>query len=103
MFYSKKYLFFIIAYLMISILSFFIYKQFSFLGIDINLILGSVAIYASILICSLCCATVLVYLFKFFKLVFKSKSKIATNFLWNVFTWTVYLIIFIIFIKGMQY
>jgi hypothetical protein len=103
MFHIKKYLFFLISYLMISILSFFIYKQFSFSGIDINLILGSVIIYVSILICSLCCAIVLLYLLKLFKYVFKSKSKIATNFLWNVFTGTVYLVIFIIFIKGMQY
>jgi hypothetical protein len=103
MFYSKKYLFFIIFYLMISILTFFIYQQFSFSGINISLILGSVVIYASILICSFVTAVTLVYLFKFFKCVFKSKSKITANFLWNVFTATVYLIIFIIFIKSMQY
>jgi hypothetical protein len=104
MFYNKKYLFFIIAYLMSFVLCFFIYKQFPFAIIDVNLTLFSLIVYTSILIFSFGIAMVLLYLFKFFKHTFKVKNNnIATNFLWDVFTGIVYLSMSIIFIKVTQY
>jgi hypothetical protein len=104
MFYNKKYLFFIITYLMSFALCFFICKHFSFSGIDVNVIVGSLIIYASILALSFAIAMVLFCLVKFFKQIFKLKFKnFVSNFLWNVFTGIVYLSMFIIFIEITQY
>jgi hypothetical protein len=104
MFYNNKYLFFIIAYLMNLILCFFVNTHFSFSGINLNLIVGSVIIYGIILIFCFVAALILLYLFKFFSCIFKLKTKnFATHFLWTVFTGFVYSFIFIIFIKVTEY
>ncbi|MDR3306775.1 MAG: hypothetical protein LBS61_03815 [Endomicrobium sp.] len=104
MFYNKKYLFFIIAYLMNLVLCFFINSHFIFSGIDFNLILGSVIIYGIILIFCFVDALTLLYSVKFFRWIFKLKTNnFATKFLWNVFAGLVYLLMVIIFIKVTEY
>jgi hypothetical protein len=104
MFYNKKYLFFIIAYLMNLILCFFVNTYLSFSGINLNLILGSAIIYGVILIFCFVAAWISLYSFKVFSRIFKLKIKnFATKFLWTVFTGFVYLFIFITFIKVTEY
>jgi hypothetical protein len=104
MFYNKKYLFFIIAYLMNLILCFFVNTYFSFSGINLNLIVVSVIINGVILIFCFVAAQILLYSFKVFSWIFKLKTNnFVTNFLWTVFTGFVYLFIFIIFIKVTEY
>jgi hypothetical protein len=104
MFYNKKYLFVIVSYLMNFTLCLFINKYFIFLGMDFNIILGSIIIYAIILTFCSIATLILLYLFKIFKWLFKlKKRKIESRFSWNIFSIFVYLYIFIIFFKITQY
>jgi hypothetical protein len=104
MFYNKKYLFFIIAYLMNLVLCFFINSRFAFAGIDFNLILGSVIIYGIILIFCFVAALTSLCSVKFFRRIFKLKTNnFVAKFLWNVFAGFVYLLMLITFIKVTEY
>jgi hypothetical protein len=104
MFYNKKYLFFISAYLMNLVLCFFINKHFIFSGIDFNLISVSFLIYTIILTSCFIATLMLSYLFKLLKFIFRLKSgRFATKFFWNIFSVLVYLFMFISFIKVTEY
>jgi hypothetical protein len=104
MFYNKKYLFVVVSYLMNFILCLLINKCFIFLGMNFNIILGSIIIYIIILTFCSIVSLILVYLFKIFKWVFKlKKRKIESRFFWNIFSISVYLCICSIFFKITEY
>lgn len=108
MFYSKKYLFFILVTIMIIVLYSFIYSFLELVNINFNFILGFFTFYIVIL---LSCFLVSLGVFTIFKyghrlilFIFRKKYKnLSLKILWYLFTYLTYITIFIIFFKITEY
>jgi hypothetical protein len=108
MFYSKKYLFFIVVAVMVISLYSFIDNFFELVGINFNFILGFFTLFFAILFsCFLFSLTVFMlfkYVYKLTLFILKKRSKdLNLKILWHCFTYFTYIVIFIIFLKVTEY
>ncbi|MDR0617513.1 MAG: hypothetical protein LBG23_01900 [Endomicrobium sp.] len=108
MFYSKKYLFFIVAALIVISLYSFIDNFFELVEIHFNFILGFFTFYFAILFSCFLVSLIVFMLFKYvYKLtlfILKKKNKdLNLKVWWYCFTYFTYIVIFIIFLKVTQY
>jgi hypothetical protein len=108
MFYSKKYLFFIIAAIMSVVIYSFIDTFFNLVNINFSFILGFFALYIVIILSSFLSSLVIFmaykYSYKLILFILRKKSKtLNLKILWHCFTYVTYIITFIIFIKVTRY
>ncbi|MDR2616877.1 MAG: hypothetical protein LBC22_03580 [Endomicrobium sp.] len=108
MFYSKKYLFFLVTGVIVISLYSFTDNFFELVGIKFNFILGFFTFYFTILFsCFLVSLTVFMlfkYVYKLTLFILKKRNKdLNLKILWHCFTYFTYIVIFIIFLKVTEY
>jgi hypothetical protein len=108
MFYNKKWLFFIILYLMSFILNFFAESYLVLDDFIMGYFLGSIIIFAGIVISSFLCALIISSIVRFAYFVsrrfFKGqKQKLFFKLCWIFFTIFSYIIVFVVFFEMIRY
>jgi hypothetical protein len=108
MFYNRKWIFFVVLYAMCAVLYYFINQQIILTGFISGLLLGSVVLYALVLIVlsvvSLIFSLVSKYCYRICCGICKIKPQqmLATT-CWMIFTILSYCAVFIIFLKMIEY
>lgn len=108
MFFNKKWLFFMLLYIMSVILYYFINKQLILTGIMSGYLLGSAAVFAVIVAVCFLVAMIISIITKYLYNAGCSLCKVQPKAMlistcWWIFTFLCYAVVFVIFLKMIEY